>query len=207
MILLQKLKLSIEESHSANDGHAQGGGEKHFVEHLFLLVSALGLRQIVSTCSSYYKPEWSENRPARPAGLNPLHCSRFQRKSTSKPAGKSAGGKSIAAQSISAFYTPKSAGQGPRTQPLHVTPKKTSNTKSSQRKTAKFVPHPRADLIDMAFTKQTLQATPTSAMTLITHRIYTHKNLHHDRAHYSDALLNRLSNRRTCPEEQLRSPR
>jgi len=86
-------------------------------------------------------------------------------------------------------------------------PKKTSNTNASQLKTAKSVPPPEADLIDMAFTKQTLQATPTSAMTLITHRIYTHKNLHHDRAHYSDALLNRLSNRRTCSEEQLRSPR
>ena len=53
MVVQQQLKLSIEESHSANDGHAQGGGEKQFVEHLFLLVSDLGLRQIVSTCSSY----------------------------------------------------------------------------------------------------------------------------------------------------------
>ena len=133
MILLQQLKLSIEESHSDNDGNAQGGGEKHFVEHLFLLVSALGLGQIVSTCSSCYKPEWSENRPARPAGVDPLHCSRFQRKSTSKPAGKGPGvnplhcsrsrrfiplkppgkgprGKSIAAQSVSAIYTLKPPG-------------------------------------------------------------------------------------------------
>ncbi|QNJ14441.1 hypothetical protein SynA18461_01800 [Synechococcus sp. A18-46.1] len=47
--MLQKLKLSIEESHSANDGHAQGGGEKQFVEHLFLLISVSGLRQTVST--------------------------------------------------------------------------------------------------------------------------------------------------------------
>ena len=39
----QQLKLSIEESHSANDGHAQGGGEKQFAEHLFLLISVLGL--------------------------------------------------------------------------------------------------------------------------------------------------------------------
>ena len=44
MILLQQLKLSIEESHSAYDGNAQGGGEKHFVEHLFLIVFPLGLR-------------------------------------------------------------------------------------------------------------------------------------------------------------------
>ena len=51
MVVQQQLKLSIEESHSANDGHAQGGSEKQFVEHLFLLVSVLGLRQIVSTCS------------------------------------------------------------------------------------------------------------------------------------------------------------
>ena len=80
MILLQQLKLSIEESHSANDGNAQGGGEKHFVEHLFLIVSPLGLRQLVSTCCSSYKPEWSENRQARPTDSNQLCCSRSQRK-------------------------------------------------------------------------------------------------------------------------------
>ena len=79
MVVQQQLKLSIEESHSANDGHAQGGGEKQFVVHLFLLVSALGLRQIVSTCSSCYKPECSENRPARPIGSNPLQRSYSQR--------------------------------------------------------------------------------------------------------------------------------
>ena len=45
-------------------------------------------------------------------GSDPMHCSRFQRKSTSKPAGKSAGGKSIAAQSVSAIYTPKRPGKG-----------------------------------------------------------------------------------------------
>ena len=49
MVVQQQLKLSIEESHSANDGHAQGGGEKQFVEHLFILISVLGLRQTVST--------------------------------------------------------------------------------------------------------------------------------------------------------------
>ena len=55
MVVQQQLKLSIEESHSANDGHAEGGGEKQFVEHLFLLVAVLGLRQIVSICSYCYK--------------------------------------------------------------------------------------------------------------------------------------------------------
>ena len=79
MVVQQQLKLSIEESHSANDGHAQGGSEKQFVEHLFLLVAVLGLRQIVSTCSSCYKPEWSENRPARPIGSNPSQRSQPQR--------------------------------------------------------------------------------------------------------------------------------
>ena len=49
MGVLQQQKLSIEESHGANDGHAQGGGEKQFVEHLFLLISVPGLRQTVST--------------------------------------------------------------------------------------------------------------------------------------------------------------
>ena len=51
MVVQQQLKLSIEESHSANDGHAQGGSDKQLVEHLFLIVAVLGLRQIVSTCS------------------------------------------------------------------------------------------------------------------------------------------------------------
>ena len=79
MVVQQQLKLSIEESHSANNGYAQGGGEKQFVEHLFLLVSVLGLRQIVSTCSSCYKPEWSENQPVRAAGSVTRHCSGFLR--------------------------------------------------------------------------------------------------------------------------------
>ena len=107
MILLQQLKLSIEESHSANDGNAQGGGEKHFVEHLFLIVSPLGLRQIVSTCCSCYKPEWSENRPARPAGVDSLQRSASQRFTPPKAPGKGRGGKSIAAQLISAIYALK----------------------------------------------------------------------------------------------------
>ena len=52
VVVLQKLKLSIEESHNTNDGYAKGGGEKHFVEHLFLLVSGIGLGGIVRFCSS-----------------------------------------------------------------------------------------------------------------------------------------------------------
>ena len=43
MVVQQQLKLSIEESHNANDGNTQSGGEKHSVEHLFLLVSVLVL--------------------------------------------------------------------------------------------------------------------------------------------------------------------
>ena len=66
MGVLQQQKLSIEESHGANDGHAQGGGEKNFVEHLFLFVYDLGLGQMVSICSSRSKSEWSKNRPPCP---------------------------------------------------------------------------------------------------------------------------------------------
>ena len=50
MVVQQQLKLSIEESHNANDGNAKGCGEKHFVEHLFLLVSDLGLGQTIMIC-------------------------------------------------------------------------------------------------------------------------------------------------------------
>ena len=50
VIVLQQLKLSIEESHNTNYGYAKGGGEKHFVEHLFLLVSDLGLGQTIMIC-------------------------------------------------------------------------------------------------------------------------------------------------------------
>ena len=50
MVVLQQFKLSTEESHNANDGNAKGGGEKHFVEHLFLLVSDLGLGQTIMIC-------------------------------------------------------------------------------------------------------------------------------------------------------------
>ena len=78
MVVQQQLKLSIEESHSANDGHAQGGGEKQFVEHLFLLVCDLGKGQTAKICSSFYKPCWGEDRLARPVGSNELHCSRSQ---------------------------------------------------------------------------------------------------------------------------------
>ena len=71
MILLQQLQFSIEESHSANDGNAQGGGEKHFVEHLFLLVSDLGLGHTARICSPCNKLDWSENRPTRLAESDP----------------------------------------------------------------------------------------------------------------------------------------
>ena len=56
MVVLQQLNLSIEESHNANDGDAKGGGEEHFVEHLSLIVSDLGLGQIINICGSVYKP-------------------------------------------------------------------------------------------------------------------------------------------------------
>ena len=55
-MVLQEFKLSIEESHNANDGNAKGGGEEHFVEHLFLLVSDLVLGQTINICGSVYKP-------------------------------------------------------------------------------------------------------------------------------------------------------
>ena len=80
MVVLQQLKLSIEESHNANNGYAKGGGEEHFVEHLFLLASDLGLGHAARFCSSYYKLDWCDNRPARPTGSDPLHCNRSQRK-------------------------------------------------------------------------------------------------------------------------------
>ena len=91
MVVLHQLKLSIEEAHGPNNGHAEGGGENNFVEHLFLLVYDLGLGHTARFCSSWYKSAWSDNRPPRGAGSDPLHCSRFQRKSTSKPAGKALG--------------------------------------------------------------------------------------------------------------------
>ena len=42
VVVLQQLKLSIEESHDTIDGYAKGGGENQFVGHLFFLVSNLG---------------------------------------------------------------------------------------------------------------------------------------------------------------------
>ena len=66
MVVLHQLKLSIEEAHRPNNGHAEGGGENNFVEHLFLLVYDLGLGQMVSICSSRSKSEWSKNRPPCP---------------------------------------------------------------------------------------------------------------------------------------------
>ena len=77
MIVLQQLKLSIEESHNANDGNAQSGGEEHFVEHLFLLVSDPGLGHLARICSPCYRLDWSENWPAKlvPACYGPLSVS------------------------------------------------------------------------------------------------------------------------------------
>ena len=51
MVVLQQLNLSIEESHNANDGNAKGGGEEHFVEHLFLLVYDPALGHTAKICS------------------------------------------------------------------------------------------------------------------------------------------------------------
>ena len=78
MVVLQQFKLSIEESHNANDGNAKGGGEEHFVEHLFLLVSDPGLGHTARICSPCHKLDWRENRPTRLAESDPLHCSRSQ---------------------------------------------------------------------------------------------------------------------------------
>ena len=50
MIVLQHLKLSIEESHNANDGNTKGGGEEHFIEHLVLLASDFGIAQKIKIC-------------------------------------------------------------------------------------------------------------------------------------------------------------
>ena len=56
MDVLEELKLSIEESHGPNDGHPKRGGEKQFVEHLFLLVCDLGIGQTAKICSYFSKP-------------------------------------------------------------------------------------------------------------------------------------------------------
>ena len=107
MVVPQQLELSTEETHGPNNGHAKGGSENNVAEPLHLLVSDLGLRQTISICSSCYKPEWSENRPARSAGVDPLQRSASQRFTPPKAPGKGRGGKSIAAQLISAIYALK----------------------------------------------------------------------------------------------------
>ena len=88
MVLLQQLKLSIEESHNANDGNAKGCGEKHFVEHLFLLVSGLGLGRIASFCSPCYKNEWNENRPSKGRRVKSTALQSFSAKKHLKTAGQ-----------------------------------------------------------------------------------------------------------------------
>ena len=65
MVVLQQFKLPIEESHYANDGNAKGGGEEHFVEHLFLLVTDPGQRHTARMCITCYELDWSEDRPTR----------------------------------------------------------------------------------------------------------------------------------------------
>ena len=67
MVVLQQLNLCIEESHNANDGNAKGCGEKHFVEHLFLLVSGLGLGHLARISSLRNKLDWGDTRPPLPA--------------------------------------------------------------------------------------------------------------------------------------------
>ena len=84
MVVLQQLNLSIEESHNANDGNAKGCGEKHFVEHLFLLFSDPGLGHMARISSPRNKLDWRDNRPARTARVDPLRCSRSQRKALQK---------------------------------------------------------------------------------------------------------------------------
>ena len=67
MVVLQQFKLPIEESHNANDGNAKGGGEEHFVEHLFLLFSDPGLGHMGRISSPCNKLDWGDTRPPLPA--------------------------------------------------------------------------------------------------------------------------------------------
>ena len=124
--MLQQLNLSIEESHNANDGNAKGCGEKHFVEHLFLLFSDPGLGHMARISSPRNKLDWRDNRPARTARVDPLRCSRSQRKRTSKPASKGPEGKSMAALWISAIYPLK------RPEQAHAPPVSTTGITESQ---------------------------------------------------------------------------
>ena len=73
MVVLQQLNLSIEESHNANDGSAKGGGEKHFVEHLFLLFSDPGLGHMARISSPCNKLDWCDNGQLNRQAL--IHCS------------------------------------------------------------------------------------------------------------------------------------
>ena len=72
MVVLQQLNLSIEESHNANDGNAKGGGEEHFVEHLFFLVSDPGLGHMARICSPLNTLDWCDNRPLNRKAQ--IHC-------------------------------------------------------------------------------------------------------------------------------------
>ena len=79
MVVLQQLNLCIEESHNANDGNAKGCGEKHFVDHLFLLFSDPGLGHMARISSPRNKLDWRDNRPARGLKVNPLQRCGSQR--------------------------------------------------------------------------------------------------------------------------------
>ena len=59
---LKQPHLAIDQSHKSNNRKADGSGENHFVEHLFLLVSDLVLGQKLSVSNSVYKVKWGENR-------------------------------------------------------------------------------------------------------------------------------------------------
>ena len=87
-------------------------------------------------------------------------------KSTLNKAGKAPGVNPLQRSKSQRFTPLKAPGKGRGHNLYTAPPEKTSNTNASQRKTAKSVP-PEADLIDMAFTKQTLQATPTSSVMLL----------------------------------------
>ena len=43
MLILKKLKLSVEQCHHKNDSEAKNGGQREWIEHLHFLCSALGL--------------------------------------------------------------------------------------------------------------------------------------------------------------------
>ena len=105
-MVLQQFKLSIEESHNANDGNAKGGGEEHFVEHFFLLVSDPFLGHTARIRSLCIKLDRSDNRPERPTGQ--IHCTAvlLSKNTAHSRQAMGPGVNPPAAQLISAIYTP-----------------------------------------------------------------------------------------------------